>query len=257
MAVLSITPAVIDSGILPTGLPKTYDNIINLYGNKYKVDSKVIKKIIALESSYNPNEITGSALGLMQVMSFHLPRLNLTKTEALQPSLNINAGTRIFREMYNQVYNWKTSNNPTTNLYLALAAYNGGPTRLRGLINKYGLAKALGYMPRESQDYVLKYKNLDKILKGVRVSTLRNQPITLAGFELPPLTLPELTWRGISTEIKTLRPEWSTEDVQAISEMPVLMVEEKKGMSNYMIYAGIGLGILMALSLIKKGGKVK
>jgi len=243
MAFLSTKPKIIDPNRIIPELPKTYDNIIEKKGRKYNIDPIVVKKIIAIESNFNPKETTNQAYGLMQVMSFQLPRLKINKQQILKPEINIDAGSRILREMYNTVYNWKVSENPKTNLYLTLAAYNGGPTRLKRLIKQKGVRNVLKYMPLETQDYILKYKNIDKILQGIQITELRNkQELELAGVLRP---------KSVGAGWKASRPQWDAEDINIISNTPVLPVKEPQ---NNILWI-IGGFIVLSLPLLLKKKK--
>jgi len=242
MKYLSITPPIIDPiKKLPEGLPDKYDDIILRIAGKYNIEFSVIKKIIAIESNYNLKEVSGQAFGLMQVMKFQLSRLKIPKSSIFNPSINIDAGSRILREIYNQINSWHISKNPNTIFYLALAAYNAGPTKLKRTIAKYGLKYSLLRMPKETQDYILKYKHLDKILQGVQTSQLNREEIILAG--------------KAPIEIKASRPQWTEEDINFVSNMPVLPVEPKRDNYKYIIYSGIIISSILIISMILKKEK--
>ncbi|MBC1694784.1 lytic transglycosylase domain-containing protein [Listeria welshimeri] len=108
-----------------------YSELIKAAAEKYDVPEALIKRVIQVESNFNPN-VTSSAgaTGLMQLM------YGSNRTD---PATNIDSGTKQLAS-YIKKYDG--------DLKLALAAYNAGP----GNVNKYG-----GVPPfKETQNYLTK-----------------------------------------------------------------------------------------------------
>jgi soluble lytic murein transglycosylase-like protein len=100
---------------------RVYHPIIVKAAGRYKVDPALVKAIIMVESSYNPNAVSRKgAKGLMQLM----PRTaaSLGVEDIFNPEHNIDAGVRYFSTLLNQ-FNGDTR--------LALAAYNAGSRKVR------------------------------------------------------------------------------------------------------------------------------
>ena len=116
-----------------------YDAIINKASKLYNIDSNLIRKIIATESSFNMNAISRvGAMGLMQLMPDTAKEMGVKN--AYDPEQNIMGGTKYFKKLLDR-YNGNTS--------FALAAYNWGSRNV-------DLEKNFSKMPRETQDYVNK-----------------------------------------------------------------------------------------------------
>lgn len=108
-----------------------YSELIKAAAEKYDVPVALIKRVIQVESNFNPN-VTSSAgaTGLMQLM------YGSNRTD---PATNIDSGTKQLAS-YIKKYDG--------DLKLALAAYNAGP----GNVHKYG-----GVPPfKETQNYLTK-----------------------------------------------------------------------------------------------------
>lgn len=108
-----------------------YSELIKAAAEKYDVPEALIKRVIQVESNFNPN-VTSSAgaTGLMQLM------YGANRTD---PATNIDSGTKQLAS-YIKKYDG--------DLKLALAAYNAGP----GNVHKYG-----GVPPfKETQNYLTK-----------------------------------------------------------------------------------------------------
>ncbi|MBC1405420.1 lytic transglycosylase domain-containing protein [Listeria welshimeri] len=108
-----------------------YSELIKAAAEKYDIPEALIKRVIQVESNFNPN-VTSSAgaTGLMQLM------YGSNRTD---PATNIDSGTKQLAS-YIKKYDG--------DLKLALAAYNAGP----GNVHKYG-----GVPPfKETQNYLTK-----------------------------------------------------------------------------------------------------
>ncbi|EAD9710755.1 lytic transglycosylase domain-containing protein [Listeria monocytogenes] len=108
-----------------------YSDLIKTAAAKYGVPEALIKRVIQVESNYNPNVVSSAgATGLMQLMA---------GSNRTDPATNIDAGTK---ELAGYIKKYDGD------LRLALAAYNAGP----GNVRKYG-----GIPPfKETQNYLKK-----------------------------------------------------------------------------------------------------
>ncbi|ENM7985104.1 lytic transglycosylase domain-containing protein [Listeria monocytogenes] len=108
-----------------------YSDLIKTAAAKYGVPEALIKRVIQVESNYNPNVVSSAgATGLMQLMA---------GSNRADPATNIDAGTK---ELAGYIKKYDGD------LRLALAAYNAGP----GNVRKYG-----GVPPfKETQNYLRK-----------------------------------------------------------------------------------------------------
>ena len=120
------------------------ENAVQLYSDKYDVDSNLVKAIIKAESNFDPNVVSSAeAKGLMQLMPENCEDLGVSDPFNIEQ--NIDGGVRHIKE-YLDRYNGDVE--------MALMAYNGGPTRMmnRGVKSIDDIYK----MPKETQNYVPK-----------------------------------------------------------------------------------------------------
>ncbi len=102
----------------------SYDDIIKAASQKYKVPESLIKAVIKQESNFNKNAVSEKgAQGLMQLMPVTAEILGVEDPFDIEE--NIFAGTRYLRGLINMY---------DANLNRALAAYNAGPQRVKGVI---------------------------------------------------------------------------------------------------------------------------
>jgi len=95
-----------------------YSRLINKASIKYGISAFLIKAIIKVESNFDNTTVSrANALGLMQLMT-ETARLMGVKN-ILNPEENIMGGTKYLKFLLNKY---------KENLFLALAAYNAGPT---------------------------------------------------------------------------------------------------------------------------------
>ena len=95
---------------------KKYDDIIANAARQYNVAFPLLKAIIKAESGFNPRAVSKKgAKGLMQIMPENFQLLGIK--DPFDPSQNIHAGARYFKQMYDRF----------GKLALSLAAYNAGP----------------------------------------------------------------------------------------------------------------------------------
>jgi soluble lytic murein transglycosylase-like protein len=118
-----------------------YDALIEEYSAAQNVDPNLVRAVIQAESGFNPNarSIKG-AMGLMQLMPATAVELGVT--DPYDPAQNIRGGVAYLRQLLDKY---------DSNVDLALAAYNAGPTA----VAKYGTIPPY----RETRNYVLKIRN--------------------------------------------------------------------------------------------------
>lgn len=128
--------------------PSSYDTMIAEAGRRFGVETSLIKGVIQAESSFNPNaQSQAGAKGLMQLMDATAQGMGVRNS--LDPEQNIQGGTKYLANLLEQ-YDGNTG--------MALAAYNGGPARLKrlGIQNDQELMEKLHLFPKETQGYVRK-----------------------------------------------------------------------------------------------------
>jgi Transglycosylase SLT domain len=107
----------------PTG---PFAILIRAAAERHGVDEKLIARVIAVESNFNPRASSRKqALGLMQLLPRTAARFSVA--DVFDPAQNIEAGTRYLKELLDRY---------SGSLPLALAAYNAGPEmveRYRGV----------------------------------------------------------------------------------------------------------------------------
>lgn len=95
-----------------------YDDLITEAAERFGVSFPLLKAIIKAESDFDSQAISKKgAMGLMQIMPQNFKLLGIK--DPFDPTQNINAGARYFKQLYDR-FNGK--------LALSLAAYNAGPT---------------------------------------------------------------------------------------------------------------------------------
>ncbi len=115
-----------------------YAALILAAAQKYGLDEKLLARVIAVESNFNPEAVSRKrALGLMQLLPETASRYSVSNV--FDPAENIEGGARYLRDLLDRYHG---------NLKLALAAYNAGPET----VERYG-----GLPPfAETQNYVRK-----------------------------------------------------------------------------------------------------
>jgi soluble lytic murein transglycosylase-like protein len=104
--------------ITPRYSTNKFDDIIANASQQYDVSFPLLKAIIKAESDFDPQAVSKKgAKGLMQIMPENFKPLGIR--DPFDPSQNIHAGARYFKQMYDR-FKGKLS--------LSLAAYNAGPT---------------------------------------------------------------------------------------------------------------------------------
>ncbi len=137
---------------------KTYQKEINAAAKKYKIDSHLIRSVIAIESCYNLKAVsTAGAQGLMQLMPDTADRFGVK--DSFNASQNIKAGTRYLRFLQLRYKG---------DLTKVLAAYNAG----EGKVDRYN-----GIPPyKETQAYV---KNVMHVYKKLRPPVIVKEKATV------------------------------------------------------------------------------
>ncbi len=139
---LSSLPGADDHGSKATA----YNEFISTASSKYGIPESLIKAVIDVESSFNPNAGSGAgAKGLMQLMDGTAAGLGVSNS--FDPAQNIDGGTKYLS------YQLKRYDN---NIKTALAAYNAGPGRLQrlGISNDQELMAKFNQLPKETQRYI-------------------------------------------------------------------------------------------------------
>jgi len=115
-----------------------YDRLIREASETNGIRFELIKAIIQVESSFNPNAVSkAGALGLMQIMPLHFEALQIN--DPFDPWDNIMGGTYFFKQLLDRF---------DGDVSLSLAAYNAGSAA----VERHG-----GIPPyRETQHYVKK-----------------------------------------------------------------------------------------------------
>lgn len=95
---------------------------------KYKLDPLLVARLIRLESSFNPREVSPvGAIGLMQVMPFHFTRRGIPRAKWMETKTNLELGCHIFawyKERMDRLY---PNLDQAALRHRALVAYNMGP----------------------------------------------------------------------------------------------------------------------------------
>jgi len=126
-----------------------YDDLISEASKRHGVSFPLLKAIIKAESDFDPKAVSKKgAMGLMQIMPQNFKLLGLD--DPFDPTQNINAGARYFKQLYER-FGGK--------LALSLAAYNAGPS----VVDRYQTIPPY----EETEEYVRRvlryyynYKNL-------------------------------------------------------------------------------------------------
>jgi len=130
----------------PLLVTKPYQQHVTEAARQHRLDPALVHAVIAAESNYNPNAVSGKgAVGLMQLMPDTGRRYGVKEKELKLPALNIAAGTRYLADLIRMF---------DGDLSLALAGYNAG----ENMVVRYGrqippYAETQAYVPRVLRFY--------------------------------------------------------------------------------------------------------
>ena len=137
---------------------KAVDSIIVIESRRFALDSCLVRAIVLTESSGRRHAVSvKGALGLMQLMPGTAKQLatdlkiSLTKDpdKILQPEINIRLGCYYLHLLLRRFHG---------DLYLTLAAYNTGPSRVHSWLNRHrhlaGRQVIAGCASRETRGFV-------------------------------------------------------------------------------------------------------
>ena len=139
--------------------PYEYREEIHFYSNKYNLEPKMVAAVIYVESRFKTDAISPKgAKGLMQIMpetaKWAAPQINLepfSEEMLFEPAYNIHLGTWYLSTLLKQFED---------SMPAALAAYNGGRTRVRRWLNEGtwdGTLETADSIPiTETREYVQK-----------------------------------------------------------------------------------------------------
>ncbi len=129
----------------PTPMSSRYDGIISSTASQFGVDKALVKAMVQVESSYNPNAVSKKgAYGLMQLMPATAKRYGVKDRGS--PTENLRGGVRYLRDLL-EMFDQDTR--------LAVAAYNAG---------EHNVIRYNGIPPyRETINYVKKVTALHQI----------------------------------------------------------------------------------------------
>jgi len=110
------------SGVVAAEAPtrKSFEELVEEYARKYEMDPRLVKKLVQVESGFNPQAVSPKgAMGLMQLMPDTCRDLGVENPFDVQE--NLEGGLRYLKGLMEQFQDVR----------LALAAYNAGPARVR------------------------------------------------------------------------------------------------------------------------------
>ncbi|MNY03786.1 Membrane-bound lytic murein transglycosylase C precursor [compost metagenome] len=107
---------------------KRYAWHIEKAAKKWKLDPLLVARVIRLESSFNPREVSHvGAHGLMQVMPFHFTRRGIPRSKWFDTATNLDLGCRILAWYLDRMEAQYPGLDPRALNHRALVAYNMGP----------------------------------------------------------------------------------------------------------------------------------
>lgn len=135
-----------------------YDNILSSYGLP-----REMKYLSVIESHLTPGLVSwAGAVGPWQLMEYEAKRFGLKtgpKDERMDFYKSTHAAARLMKELYGEFGDW----------LLVVAAYNGGPGRVRQAIRKSGSRDFWNlqyHLPEETRNHVKKFIGTHYIFEG-------------------------------------------------------------------------------------------
>lgn len=107
---------------------KRYAWHVEKAAKKWKLDPLLVARVIRLESSFNPREVSHvGAHGLMQVMPFHFTKQGIPRAKWFDTAINLDLGCRILAWYLDRMEARYPGLDPRAINHRALVAYNMGP----------------------------------------------------------------------------------------------------------------------------------
>jgi membrane-bound lytic murein transglycosylase D len=136
-----------------------YDQILPQYGIPPQM-----KYLSVIESDLNPNcHSWAGAMGPWQLMSYEADRFGLVRNSAVDERRDVYKSThvacKLMKELYEQFGNW----------LLVVAAYNGGPNRMKRILRQTGIKDfhKIDYLfPLETRNHVKKFISVHYLVEG-------------------------------------------------------------------------------------------
>ncbi|MBI3298429.1 MAG: lytic transglycosylase domain-containing protein [Elusimicrobia bacterium] len=133
-----------------------YDGIVAKYAARYGLDPRLIKSVIAAESSFRRNAVSkAGALGLMQLMPATAEEMGVPRALLVDPEHNIRAGAAYLAHLFKRLFkrlglagrDYRRA--PRWMVAKVLAAYNAGPRFLTRTtvykVTRAYIAKVIAY----------------------------------------------------------------------------------------------------------------
>ena len=153
--------------------PILYSEEINQYSSEFNLDKAIVYSVVNVESSFRPEVISKSnAIGLMQLkldtakdMARYCNDTAPTEDDLKIANINIKYGCRYIRYLLDYYQQ---------DIYLALAAYNGGLSNVNYWIEHYNILNNVDNIPyKETREYIKKvnknYTVYSKYLKDGKI----------------------------------------------------------------------------------------
>ena len=136
-----------------------YDQILPQYGIPPQM-----KYLSVIESDLNPSCISwAGAVGPWQLMPDEADRYGLIRTNGQDERMDVYKATHVACKLLKELYNW------FGNWLLVVAAYNGGPNRMKRILKQSGTKDffKMDYLfPKETQNHVKKFIAVHYIMEG-------------------------------------------------------------------------------------------
>lgn len=176
-----------------------FDSLIQQFASMHRVDPALVKAVIAVESSFQPEAVSPKgARGLMQIIPDTGERYGVvgdrkktTSQKLSDPATNLRVGTRYLRDLLGMF---------AQNVELALAAYNAGENavqRYKNTVPPY----------RETQEYVKRVQQFYAGFRPAPVTVAAKSPLaTRVRFVIPGQRKTTATIATVATTAKATTP---------------------------------------------------